>query len=1222
MHNLFYHIYCWVQRNRFFSWCVAVLFLVIFGYLASKIRFEEDITQIIPKSENSSLTTEVIQQINFSDKITVLLEKDRDGSIDDVTSLAQEIADTLLQDTVYISEIIGQITNEDLGETYDFVFQNLPVFLTSTDYDSIAKKIIPAAIKAKAAANYHTLISPTGFVATEFIQKDPLGLAFLGLEKLQQVNVGENFILHNGFVTTRDSSAVLLFLSPKYVGVETEHNKAFANKLYAIQKTLNAKYENRSKVFYFGSALVAVANADQIKSDITKTVLISMSILMILLVFFYRKIYIPLLVFIPTIFAGVFALGCVYLYKPVISAISISIGAVLIGITIDYALHVLTHYKKNTDVKTLYKELTKPLVMSGATTSVAFLCLLFVHSEALIDLGIFAAITVFSSAIFTLLIIPHLYSPKSTLTHNSFIDKIAAFPFERSKALVGICLLLIFVSFFTSRKVTFNNDLSDLNYIPADLKGVDQKLDKLTSSSAKSLYVVATGNTLDTALERNVEIANVLLAAKERGEVKSFSNINALLKSARDQRQQIAEWNSFWHYYNKTTLERQIRKEGAVYGFSADAHQEFYNLLAKDFTPLTYSDFQDAPNMGLTDFVASKGHFFTVSSLVKLEEAHRNDLVKSLELLEGVVVIDRKQLNETYLGKLRDDFNSLVSYSFVAVLLILWFFFKRIELVLLASIPIGLTGLVTAGLMGVFGLEFNIFSAIVCTLIFGHGVDFSIFMTTALQKQYATGKDELQIYRTSILLAVLTTVLAIGALIFAKHPALVSISSVSLIGVFAAVIITFVFYPILFRFFISDRAKKGKSPFTLTILIFSILLFAYYGLGCLIVSGIGRFVFPLLPIGKGRQKSLFRSITGTFMKSVLYLHPLTRKTTINPHQESFKKPAIIIANHSSFLDTLTMGMLIPKMMLLVNDWVWRSPIFGKAVQALGFYPISKGVEESLELIREKVEGGFSIVVFPEGTRSYDNKIGRFHKGAFYLAEQLKMDILPIYIHGNGDVLPKGDFMTFNGKLTAIIGKRIAIDDPTFGAVYSDRTKIISAYFRQEYNIWRGELEDENYFIFKINTAYLYKDRDITESVRSSLEANKELFYNVNSHISGRCNVVHLSDSYGELDYLLSLQDGSRRLTGVIADREKREVANSIYWKQHRRIRFEAEMEMGDILLISTLLGTNEIASIDLAGFSKIINVNTLNDLDSLIRAGFERIRVGNKIEIYKKVYNT
>src|SRR5690606_32943838 len=95
-----------------------------------------------------------------------------------------------------------------------------------------------------------------------------------------------------------------------------------------------------------------------IKTDISTTVLISMSVLMLLLILFYRKIYIPLLVFIPTVFAALFGMACLYLYKPVISAISLSVAAVLIGITIDYALHILTHYKKSGNVRALYRELT------------------------------------------------------------------------------------------------------------------------------------------------------------------------------------------------------------------------------------------------------------------------------------------------------------------------------------------------------------------------------------------------------------------------------------------------------------------------------------------------------------------------------------------------------------------------------------------------------------------------------------------------------------------------------------------------------------------------------------------------------------------------------------------------------------------------------------------------------------------------------------------------
>ena len=63
--------------------------------------------------------------------------------------------------------------------------------------------------------------------------------------------------------------------------------------------------------------------------------------------------------------------------------------------------------------------------MSSSTTAVAFLCLLFVHSDALIDLGIFASISVIATAVFTLIIPPHIYKGKG-LQHVHVIDKIAA----------------------------------------------------------------------------------------------------------------------------------------------------------------------------------------------------------------------------------------------------------------------------------------------------------------------------------------------------------------------------------------------------------------------------------------------------------------------------------------------------------------------------------------------------------------------------------------------------------------------------------------------------------------------------------------------------------------------------------------------------------------------------------------------------------------------------
>src|SRR5690554_7849099 len=68
------------------------------------------------------------------------------------------------------------------------------------------------------------------------------------------------------------------------------------------------------------------------------------------------------------------------------------------------------------------------------------------------------------------------------------------------------------------------------------------------------------------------------------------------------------------------------------------------------------------------------------------------------------------------------------------------------------------------------------------------------------------------------------------------------------------------------------------------------------------------------------------------------------------------------------------------------------------------------------------------MVFPEGTRSYSHEIGRFHKGAFYLAQELHLPVQPIILHGISEVIPKGDFMIFDGHIINIAEPLILPDD--------------------------------------------------------------------------------------------------------------------------------------------------------------------------------------------------
>ena len=120
------------------------------------------------------------------------------------------------------------------------------------------------------------------------------------------------------------------------------------------------------------------------------------------------------------------------------------------------------------------------------------------------------------------------------------------------------------------------------------------------------------------------------------------------------------------------------------------------------------------------------------------------------------------------------------------------------------------------------------------------------------------------------------------------------------------------------------------------------------------------------------------------------------------------------------------------------------------------------------------------MIFPEGTRSVSNQINRFHKGAFYLAEEFNLDIVPVLIHGASEAIPKGDFVIHHSHVTLSILERITPDNLSFGKNYAERTKLLSAYFKEEFHKVRQQLEGPDYFKKMLIHSYDYKEiKEIT-----------------------------------------------------------------------------------------------------------------------------------------------
>ena len=225
-----------------------------------------------------------------------------------------------------------------------------------------------------------------------------------------------------------------------------------------------------------------------------------------------------------------------------------------------------------------------------------------------------------------------------------------------------------------------------------------------------------------------------------------------------------------------------------------------------DFQQLSIEDFKKINILPLDDFIAYDGDFMTISAVVKLNDSNIEKVKNTFKNSENSLVVDRQAINEMLLGHLKTDFNKLLLYSFIAVIVLLLLFYRNLKLTIITVVPIIITWFVTIGIMGLFHLEFNIFNIIISTFIFGLGVDYSIFMTNGMR----SGTSSIATHKTSIVLSVLTTILGVGVLIFAKHPALHSLAIISIIGILSAMFITFTVQPLLYKLLIL-KVKNGND---------------------------------------------------------------------------------------------------------------------------------------------------------------------------------------------------------------------------------------------------------------------------------------------------------------------------------------------------------------------------------------------------------------------------
>ena len=1185
MTQFFIGLYDYFERHKILFYLSLISCVLLMGFFALQVRFEENITQFFPDTKDSQNTIKVFDNLKIKDKIIIMLSSaDTCHQVepDSLIEAAGQLQQTLTEKAggTLIKGIFAQVNQSLIGGATDFVYEHLPLFLTDTDYQRFDSLLTEKGIQATMQKNYTNLLSPAGIALRSYILRDPLGLGSEALKHLQDFQLEANYEIYDEHIFSKDGSTLLMFITPVFstgsTGKNDELIKILEEELQHVQgesPTIRAEY--------FGGPSVGVYNARQIKKD---TILTSSLALLIIIVFislvFKRKRSIPLIIT-PVLFGGLFALFLIFFIKGSISAIAVGAGSAVMGIALSYSIHMLAHQNHVSTVQQLIKEIAYPLTVGSFTTIGAFMGLIFTSSDLLRDFGLFASLALVGTTLFCLIYLPHFLKGQADVKQGRvlrIIEKINAYSYEKNKWLVGGILLITIICLFTSQKVGFNNDMMSLNYEPQHLKQSEEKLMQLFDSDEKTVLFVSVGKDMNQATETYAITNQKLSTLKDQGLIKDYASASQFLISPQEQQLRLKRWKDYWTDEKQQQIRKQLETAATEYRFRPGSFDPFYQWLNQPFGEYHYTAQEDdLSGKLLNEWQTSADSITMLISQIRISDQNKETVYQNFSKTQDVVIFDRSYFANKWVSAINDDFYLILYISSFLIFFALWFSYGRIELTLMSFLPMLVSWVIILGLMGILGIEFNIINIILSTFIFGIGDDFSIFIMDGLQNKYRTGQKVLNSHKTAIFFSAFTTVVGMGALVFAKHPALQSISLISILGMIAVVLVAYTIQPLIFRFFIAGPASKGLPPYTLIGLIRTVLLFLLFFIGCIFLRVLIAVLY-LVPVRKSSKQRLVCRLIQITCKGILLLATAVKKEHINKANERFQHPAIIIANHQSFIDILVLLSLSSKILMVTNHWVWHSPFFGAIIRYVDFYYIGEGYEQYMERMRKKVKEGYSIAIFPEGTRTYNGKMKRFHKGAFYLAETLQLDILPILLYGNNKIIAKAQpFNIRKGIIYTEILPRIPADDLSFGTTYQERTKRISAYMKEGYaHICREKNTTDNPAFYEaLIQNYIYKGPVVEWYIRIKvkMERNYRLF---NRLIPAQGQITDIGCGFGPLCYMLSLLSEDREILGIDYDEDKIALAQH-GWLRNEYLQFrhgnalEYPLPESDVFILNDML---------------------------------------------------
>lgn len=805
--NLIHHRWLVISMTTL-VWLLAVI-------SASGLKLDEDIMTLLPDNDPQIIKyRELLHQFNPMN--AMIIDVSIDSTIDQRQDILIKTADSLyhrLYASQYFNDIIYHWDIRDLQQVQALLMKYRSLLLSAEDSIKIRHKLEYRHITDQFNAWKRLLAeTPSPFIARQF-RTDPLNFNEFLLAKINAAHsVHGNVKVLQGRLFTQNLDHILIITQPKFQSTDNKNSEQLVAFIDGLITEIEKESEKEIDISYLAAHRFSVENARRIKNDVRLTVTLALLAIIILSLLVYSRPILMLLTLLPALFGSAISLGLMRWIMPEISAIIIGSGAMLIGIAVDYGIHFLYHLDQikrteehSKEIITLVHRLIIPLILAAGTTVLAFLTLQFSAMPGYRQLSLFVALGIVGALIFVLAVLPAVVRPGSADKRRPFWAIGNHFPgmfSGLSKHRPGIIGAVVLITLFLTPgvlRLSFDGDVQNLNAVSPEIQRDLNRIYQTYGNMLSSTLVMVNGSNTEEALQNNEKIYNKIEEMNQKGYFGSVGGVGGLLPSLKQQNRNHKRWQNLFDPNTIQKLAMDLEKNAQESGLKAGQFEEFLNGLLESPPHLTVDAYQGSLLEDIfANFIRIENSGTSVLINLKLNSLQSFEQVKEQleDMMPEVVVYN----GHYFVGRMiKLIFGQLRRVALIALILVFLFLFlikRNWRDLLIFSIPLLISLFWTFGIMGWLGIKINIINSIISVFVFGLVIDYCIFLSASLEKN-KTKSDENFLRTTggAITISALTTMIGLGVLIFAKHPALYSLGITSFLGVGIGLITVLILIP-------------------------------------------------------------------------------------------------------------------------------------------------------------------------------------------------------------------------------------------------------------------------------------------------------------------------------------------------------------------------------------------------------------------------------------------